>query len=124
MKLQVKVTDNHIKNGKRSTLTACPVALAVNDALKGKLAKGVLLYPTVTETLLSLVGKKIPEAIPEHLVTQNTKFTPKEVYIAVKLPDDATVFINSFDNGYLVEPFDFELEIPRSDKIVESKPSR
>ncbi len=82
----IKVTQNHIEEAKTlltNNLRAdcCPVALAVSEAMGERYICGM-------ENVCNDVGM-----------------------IIIKLPEEAQEFIQQFDKGYEVEPFEFDLTV-------------
>lgn len=84
--LHVKVTQYHIKDGQPVNCRACPIALAVNSALKD---------------IIPCVYNRVADDI--------AIFTPDHRFLGVyKLTQEASDFISDFDQGELVvEPFEF-----------------
>lgn len=82
--MKIKVTKADIKNGKRKSASSCPIALAVKRATKQKLV-------VVDEEYIGF-GKS------------------SRSYTEYKIPDKASVFIATFDDGDKVKPFSFALE--------------
>ncbi len=81
----IVVTADHIKQGQPLNGNACPIALAYKEATGIKVSVGVFSIRTYTR---DGVGK---EFIGE-------------------LPSEAVRFIDDFDQGRPVEPFEFTLE--------------
>lgn len=93
----VKVEQKHIDNGLRKIGGQCPLALAINDALKvlGDIDQGVhVTYGQIGRYPFPFTGP------------------------VVKLPDAAKVFVFRFDDPSepIVEPF--EVEIPSLETLL------
>ena len=86
MILHVQVTSEHIKNGKKSTLISCPIALAVKQ----------LGYKEVFVTPFGMA-----------CIDPSTDST-----LRVELPEVARKFIRSFDADQDVTPIEFYLQVP------------
>ncbi len=79
----IKVTQEHIRKGKRRDAYKHPIALAIRDKLAAPL-----------------------KIFPEFVAWEGMHF-------CTKLPVEAQKFIEDYDNGYRkVEPFEFELALP------------
>ena len=87
MKYKIKVTTKNIEDGIPHSGEYCPIALAIQDhkSLKEKL-KGTYVYTWKIE------GPNIK----------------------VSIPKKAKNFINKFDNGCKVKPFEFFVDVPNS----------
>ncbi len=85
--MKITVTEEDIKLGKRSSMAACPVALAIKRITKN------------TSVL-------IDERYVSWLQRDSIKL-PSMVY--KDTPADVQWFIKNFDDGVVVEPFEFEL---------------
>ena len=84
MKVTVNVTREHLANGQRNNNTRCAVALALKDAgVKFGWCGSFGIYPAL------------------HDYTAIAKWTA-----------DITEQIRRFDDGEMLEPFCFELEVP------------
>jgi len=88
----VKVTKNHIDRGKPDSCYNCPIALALHEA-----DYAVSYMVTVS---------------PVHV---HLEFSGIETEMDLPLPQIACDFIDDFDNGRKVKPFEFELEIPSAE---------
>lgn len=88
--LNIKVTHYDIYNGQPVNCRACPIALAVNSALKDIIP---CFYNTVSDDI--------------------SIYTPDHRFLgAYKLTQEAKDFISVFDQGGLVvEPFEFIAEL-------------
>jgi hypothetical protein len=86
MKIKIEVTEDDILNGKKGSGCFCPIARAV----KRKLIPAT--YVRVTK---------------HDLVTDYSEIFPA----SASLPNTAQSFIQAFDAGHKVEPFDFEIEV-------------
>lgn len=81
----IKVTQVHIDNGCRLSCSQCPIALAIYET--SALIRNVRVRKITTFTDLYHGDK------------------------AFKLPDEALEFIQKFDSGLKVEPFEFTLGV-------------
>lgn len=81
--MKIQVTQEDITNGKKDHCIQCPIALAMIRTT-GKIWE---VYNTCCGRL------------------------ENEFYIEHRLPQEAQVFIEAFDDGDDVSPFEFELEI-------------
>ena len=81
---KIQVTQEHIDKGKRVNPSCCPVALAI----RGK----TVWIPNVTSMYVTFDEK---------------------IYTAW-LPAVAAEFVNSFDSGNPVKPFEFEMKLPEA----------
>jgi len=81
--IEINVTENDIKLGKSRSCDFCPIARAIKRRIK----KGICV-----QVYFSL-----------HC---NRKFI-------CDMPDTASYFVRSFDDGYPVSPFRFKIEIPK-----------
>lgn len=84
MKLQVKVTQDHINQGIKDDIFDCPIA----HAMRG-------------------VGLENVEVSSSSCV-----WTKGESWASALLPEEARVFVQNFDEGNGASPFEFELELP------------
>jgi len=84
--LKVRVTREHIKMGKRVTLTMCPIALALKP-----------LYPEVSVDSYHIRLKR---------------FTNTKPSVEVTTPRKASEFVQAFDGNLPVKPFTFTLRVP------------
>ena len=84
--MKIKVTQKHINQGLRRSYRQCPVALAICDA-----------YPGEPIVLVDSDYAKIHEDYKDSA--------------CYDLPYEAVAFINNVDEGHLVEPFTFTLEM-------------
>ncbi|HYT44605.1 MAG TPA: hypothetical protein VEP90_19905 [Methylomirabilota bacterium] len=84
----VKVTQENIDNGTAADCRACPIALAVLSATK---LEGKFNKVSVARCSVWFV-------------------TPEDVF-DYKLPESARMFIQRFDSGQMVYPFEFELSV-------------
>lgn len=82
----VKVTHDHICKGVRGRLSACPVALALNDT-PGYTLYGRALVPGISAQAVADTG---------------------EIMAMDSLPEEVTDWINRFDASGYVEPMEFE----------------
>lgn len=92
MKVTVQVTQEHISKGKPNDVTACPVALALIDALSGT----------------DLAACKVSVGAVMAAVYPNGIYADERLRATVS--GAAQAFILSFDNDEPVEPFECELE--------------
>jgi hypothetical protein len=81
----IRVTADHIAHGKRNASAGCPIALAVNDCLDESWAYAI---PDIA-LIYDACGVMLAYA---HLSV------------------DAQLFIERFDGGLAVEPFEFSVE--------------
>ena len=84
--MKINVSWKHITHGDRNKCTTCPVALAIREALR----------------------------CPPYdvLVTSGeVDLYAKEKWDTVRLPSEATEFINNFDKTGTGEPFEFDLPL-------------
>lgn len=81
--MQVRVTADHIKRGKRRSESSCPIALALCEKLQVETQRG------------TSVGQM-------HL-------TVKGVRLLSKVPKKIVQFIEAFDKGSKVKPFTFTI---------------
>ena len=88
-----KVTQKDINTGKRGFCKRCPVALAIQ-------------WQTPLDWEVS-VGAYIGEIA--FYYREDTKKGPSEPRIRLQTPIIASRFIRNFDEGFPVEPFEFEL---------------
>jgi hypothetical protein len=96
--LTVAVTAGHIRNGKASDCLECPLALALDDALR--VAGAPAFCTSITDV----------DASAEYVPTDSTIDRVEDLIVwRAPLPDTAIVFVQEFDNAQRVEPFDFEL---------------
>lgn len=98
--MKVKVNWLNIKKGKPGNAAACPIA----NALLGKLKN----------------AKRVNVEVGGD--TADISFASKdgqvEISISAPLPPKAQQFIEKFDNREQVEPFEFDLKIPKDVKTV------
>jgi hypothetical protein len=81
----VRVTQEDIDEGTKGDCTFCPIALAVDRALGGECCVAVTIFDVY--------------------ITENAH---AEVF---PLPSEARQFIQRFDKGKPVSPFEFELDL-------------
>lgn len=93
MKVQVDVTEQDILHGVRRCSHRCPVATAAKRTLK-------LAWPT-KEVNIEVWARSIA------IWTYNNAYEYKEL----SLPGKASDFVMSFDNGWPISPFSFEIEV-------------
>jgi hypothetical protein len=82
--MKIKVTQEDIDNGQRKSCSCCPVALAMKRVLD--------------------IDVKVGDN--KFVLTSSDEFT------ILELPKEARIFIDAFDNDELVEPFEFEINLP------------
>lgn len=87
----VKVTASDIRIGKKKRGDRCPLQRAISRAVG---------YPMKSKNVI--VGRR------EYAITPDVETMPYKWHY---LPDCATQFLISFDNGGPVEAFDFNLDI-------------
>ena len=80
--MKISVMQHHIDNGRRASCNSDPIALALKEA-----------------------GFYQPWVGPNHIAWRR-EFKDH----SVETPEDVLGFMKKFDNGQLVEPFEFELE--------------
>ena len=102
MKIQVDVTEEHIKSGRTGSAHSCPIALAIKDAAPQTwLDKLLHRYAPVKSTIVS--GRKI------------YLNTTKASYYAREVPEEVGDFIHYFDTySKNVAPFSFSLDLKKS----------
>ena len=83
-KVKIQVTQEHIEHGIPNNCSCCPIALAVQE-----------VFP-----------RQIVEVGQFDLTVGGTKR-----HLEYELPEEASDFVEQFDMGHYVRPFDFELEI-------------
>lgn len=83
--MKIIVNPDHIKRGRRGLCWACPVALAIAEALGGS------CNPWIS-----------PEAI---FITRHGR------QVALSIPETVVEFMTRFDAGRSVQPFEFELSV-------------
>lgn len=81
--MKISVTEKHIQNGCKHSCGGCPIALALRDSGHLQAQVGV----------------------------QSWWVHPSSIDI-VALPEEAVQFIEHFDLGLSVAPFEFETEVP------------
>lgn len=86
-KVNLKITDSNIKNGKAADPANCPIANAIKRQFKG------LAYVSVLADRAFVAIKKSSK-----ITTYNSTLTK-----------EASQFVKSFDRGFKVRPFKFEL---------------
>lgn len=86
MKLTIRVTEKHIKDGVKGNCAACPVALAIQDTCE--LAKSV----SAGNLLIFAESSKAPH------------------YYQAFAPAEVEWFMTDFDRGRPVEPFTFSAD--------------
>lgn len=88
--MRVRVTRKHITNGCRDDQTSCPIALALID--------------------LGCTFASEEEGVN----FSEVKFIDKKGHDwNVDLPQDAIDFVDAFDLGEVVKPFEFTLKVPK-----------
>ena len=90
--MRVNVTDEHISGGIRGSYSSCPIALAIRDKVSDSRKDEV----DVGRLYVSLPADDEPSVIEDY-----------------RLSIEACNFIEDYDRGRLVEPFEFELGEPR-----------
>lgn len=87
----VRVTADHIERGKRHVGHSCPIALAIREQWPGTPPRAVF----VTDRYASVAAEG------EH-------------WLYCEVPDAAATFIDLFDEGREVAPFEFDAEWTRN----------
>lgn len=95
MKLTIKVTDEHIANGKHFTKCTDPIALAANNAADDQIELVRAAHSSVDAT----------EARLELLVGSEKR------YYRYPLPASAQSFIKTWEKRGKCEPFEFAVEL-------------
>ena len=90
--MKIKVTQEHIHNGRRLSPSSCAVALAIAEQTGAKLVT---------------VGKNEVTLWPNGLAT--TESIHPAPYHDARLPNEVGMFIEKFDSEKPVDPFEFEL---------------
>lgn len=99
-KVTINVTQGHIDRGCKNTPCACPIALAICDAL------GFPHYVYFPENADSPKLGVTPQYVSFYYLATDVKSC------WVRLPKAAHQFVVDYDTGKTVSPFSFELEIP------------
>lgn len=98
--LRIKVTRDHISRGEPKSVSGCPIALALLDALPIMNHHG--------NSFLSVGSRAadIPIKVPGvgWVLRWYRHFNSK-------LPESAQKFIEEFDSGHLPDPFEFDLSL-------------
>lgn len=89
-KVKIEVKQYHIDSGTPKNFSCCPIALAVQEVFPHYVVE-------VGEFDLTLEN--------------GTGDCDYEKYLEYELPAEACDFVEQFDSGHYVRPFDFELEI-------------
>jgi hypothetical protein len=84
MKVHIEVTEQDIKDGKPCTISSCPIARA--------------LRRTLPKSVAQVGGDGI---------TMNGVFGRRSITTPAKI----LAFVESFDNGYPVKPFSFNIDV-------------
>lgn len=88
--MKIKVTENHIAQGEKESCSYCPVALAISEVI----GLGDEDYIKVTDNVeIGIMVKK------------------EMHHYQFEYPNNVCEFINKFDRGLVVEPFEFDLWI-------------
>ena len=82
--MRIEVTKEHIEDGEKDSKFYCPIALAMKDAGYDRPCVGAL---------------------------DVSWFIGKGDWNCAGLPTDAAQFVEDFDDGLNVEPFEFDLEV-------------
>lgn len=90
MKLHISVTAEHIRQGCRYNCRSCPVALAFRDA---GIADVMVFNPCVGLA-----------------ATREAVAPPTSIFLPQRVQD----FIRAFDHGTVCQPFEFDIDWPRS----------
>lgn len=91
MKLKLKVTKEHIEKGEREDETSCPIALALMEC--------------------TIYGQKIIRAVVNSGSSIACRTENGYDYKVVGFDPDIATFIDAFDLGDDVEPFEKELNV-------------
>lgn len=92
--ITISVTEEHIRVGDKKQCSSCPIALAIKEFISPFVSLAVAFE-------LTLHYKKR---------TENWCLLHNHV---IDLPQEALTFIKEFDDGEAVDPFKFELKIPK-----------
>lgn len=87
----IKVTQEHIDNGKKCRTDTCAIAIAISESLE---------YPYQVRVILNESFTAICK-----IYSQNRNIK------TIILPQRVQEFIESFDNDYKVEPMEFEINL-------------
>lgn len=97
-KLRIEVTERHIEHGLRNNCEDCPIGMALQGALN--LPKDRI----VTVDVETVAIRQLPQG--------NWGFKKSNSFPAIEtaeLPPEAIAFIETFDRGFPVKPFTFDL---------------
>lgn len=84
--MKIKITNKHIKKGRKGEPRLCPIALAIKEQVKNIDRNTIMiLYASAN---FAIKGKEVHK----------------------DLPKKATKFIHAFDSGEEVKPFEFNLK--------------
>jgi hypothetical protein len=86
---RIDVTQRHIMYGQRGKCETCPVALAIKEKVLRKVDVEVATY-----------------------IVELTNRVNKPVIISLTPPVIVSWFVSRFDNGEVMPPFSFSLDIP------------
>lgn len=92
--MKITVTQEDIREGARANCLKCPIALALERALKPLLELDIWYRVQVNEDNVEITNTG----------AESGRF-------AALLPEEAEEFIRRFDNRQPVEPFEFELNL-------------
>lgn len=93
----VVVTQDHIDRGARNSVTSCPVSLALDD---------VRVHVWGGDVCLSRDG------------------THQGEHFGVTLPGEVAAWINDFDDGLPVHPFEFDIDWPAEGPVTNGEYTR
>lgn len=91
MMLRVEVTSEDIQSGKRGNARHCPIALAIEGALR---QLDVQDYQDWQSSFAAVFDSSI------------------EQKLAIEIPESVRGFVNRYDLTLPVKPFSFDLEVP------------
>lgn len=103
MRTQIKVTRKDIKNGIARMCQECPIALAINRALKEQFS-----------AFIAQIHVPILPSSPPccSIVDAFLEMSKLSCIYAFSMPYKAQLFICHYDDGCDVKPFNFVLDIP------------
>ncbi len=90
--MRINVTDKHIKYGRPKSDCYCPIAIAINEAMR-----------SISDDPRASVGPFFTSVYQADKLVNN-RFSAEN-------PAEVTEFIKKYDLGHKVEPFSFELNL-------------